>query len=73
MLRLKILANKVIEYKKNKQKLDNDFVNNYKQLGVYPKFLIFKLLIVSDKDDSSILKDTFVALSISIIKNFNMF
>ena len=73
MLRLKIFANKVIEYEKNKQKLDIDFVNNYKQLGVYPKFLIFKLLIVSDKDDSSILKDTFVALSISIIKNFNMF
>ena len=73
MLRFKIFANKVIEYEKNKQKLDIDFVNNYKQLGVYPKFLIFKLLIVSDKDDSSILKDTFVALSISIIKNFNMF
>ena len=73
MLRLKIFANKVIEYEKNKQKLDIDFVKNYKQLGVYPKFLIFKLLIVSNKDDSSILKDTFVALSISIIKNFNMF
>ena len=73
MLRLKIFANKVIEYEKNKQKLDIDFVNNYKQLGVYPKFLIFKLLIVSDKDDSSILKDTFITLSISIIKNFNMF
>ena len=73
MLRLKIFANKVIEYEKNKQKLDIDFVSNYKQLGVYPKFLIFKLLIVSDKDDSSILKDTFITLSISIIKNFNMF
>ena len=73
MLRLKIFANKVIEYEKNKQKLDIDFVKNYKQLGVYPKFLIFKLLIVSDKDDSSILKDTFITLSISIIKNFNMF
>ena len=28
---------------KNKLKLDIDFLNNYKQLGVYPKFLIFKL------------------------------
>ena len=30
-------------YKENKLKLDIDFLNNCKQLGVYPKFLIFKL------------------------------
>ena len=32
-----------LEYKKNKLKLDIDFLNNWKQLGVYPKFLIFNL------------------------------
>ena len=35
----------------NKLKLDIDFVNNSKQLGVYLKFLIFKLPNVSNKDD----------------------
>ena len=42
--------------KKNKLKLGIDFLNNYKQLGVYPKFLIFKLPVVSNKDASSIRK-----------------
>ena len=37
-----------LEYKKNKLKLDIDFLNNCKQLGVYPKFLIFKLPNVSN-------------------------
>ena len=37
-----------LEYKKNKLKLDMDFINNCKQLGVYPKFLIFKLPNASD-------------------------
>ena len=32
-----------LEHKKNKLKLDSDFLNNWKQLGVYPKFLIFNL------------------------------
>ena len=32
-----------LEYKKNKLKLDIDFLNNCKQLGVYPKFLIFTI------------------------------
>ena len=36
-----------LEYKKNKLKLDIDFLNNCKQLGMYPKFLIFKLPNVS--------------------------
>ena len=45
-----------IEYNKNKLKLDIDFLNNCKQLGVYPKFLIFKLPNVSNKDALSIRK-----------------
>ena len=35
-------------------KLDINFLNNSKQLGVYPKFLIFKLPNVSNKDALSI-------------------
>ena len=45
-----------VEYKKNKPKLDVDFLNNCKQLGVYPKFLMFKLSNVSNKDALSIPK-----------------
>ena len=45
-----------LEYKKNKLKLDIDFLNNWKQLGVYPKFLIFKLPNVSNKDAFSVRK-----------------
>ena len=45
-----------LEYKKNKLKLDIDFFNNCKQLGVYPKFLIFKLPNVSNKDAWSVRK-----------------
>ena len=45
-----------LEYKKNKLKLDIDFLNNCKQLGVYPKFLIFKLPNVSNKGTLSIHK-----------------
>ena len=45
-----------LKYKHNKLKLDIDFLNNCKQLGVYPKFLIFKLPNVSNKDASSIRK-----------------
>ena len=40
----------------NKLKLDFDFINNFKQLGLYPKFLIFKLPNVSNKDALSIHK-----------------
>ena len=39
-----------LHYKKNKIKLDIDFLKNCKQLGVYPQFLIFKLPNVSNKD-----------------------
>ena len=45
-----------LEYKKNQLKLDIDFLNNPKQLGVYPKFLIFKPPNVCNKDDLSIFK-----------------
>ena len=45
-----------LEYKKNKLKLDIDFLNNCKQLGVYPKLLIFKLPNVSNKEALSIRK-----------------
>ena len=53
-----------LEYKKNKRKLDIDFLNNRKQLSVYPKFLIFKLSIVSNKDTYSIHKRLLKELSI---------
>ena len=45
-----------LEYKKNKLKLDIDFLNNCKQLGMYPKFIKFKLPNVSNKDALSIRK-----------------
>ena len=41
---------------KNKIKLDIDFLNNCKQLGMYWKFLTFKLPHVSNKDALSIRK-----------------
>ena len=40
----------------NKLKLDIDFLNNCKQLGVYPKFLILKLPNASYEDAVSICK-----------------
>ena len=45
-----------LAYKKNKPKLGINFLNNCKQHGVYPKFLIFKLPNVSNKDAVSIRK-----------------
>ena len=47
---------KKLEYKNNKLKLDVNFLNNCKQLGVYPKFLIFKLPTVSNNNALSIRK-----------------
>ena len=41
-----------LECKNNELKLDNDFLNSCKQLGVYPNFLIFKLLNFSNKSDA---------------------
>ena len=43
-----------LKYKENKLKLDINFLSNCKQLGVYPKFLIFKLPNVSNKNPLSI-------------------
>ena len=45
-----------LRYKKNKLKLDIDFLNNCKKPGVYPKLLIFRLPNVSNKDGSLIRK-----------------
>ena len=45
-----------LDCKKNKVKQDINFLNNCKQLGVYPEFLIFKLLNVASKDAVSIPK-----------------
>ena len=45
-----------LKYKQNKFKLDMDFLNSCKQLGVYPKFLIFILRNVSNNDALSICK-----------------
>ena len=42
--------------KLDKLKLDINFLNNYKQLGVYPKFRIFKLPNVSNKGALSVRK-----------------
>ena len=45
-----------LDYKKKKQKLGIDFLNNCKQFGVDPKFLIFELPNFSNKDPLSIRK-----------------
>ena len=45
-----------LEFKKNKLKIGIYFLNSCKQLCVYPKFLIFKLPNVSNKDALSIRK-----------------
>ena len=62
-----------LQYKHNKLKLDVDFLNDCKQLGVYPKFLIFKLRMFLIKTLYQFVKDSFVAPSINVIKNSNMF
>ena len=46
---------------------------SFESLDVYPKFLIFKLLNVSNKDALPIVKDSFAAQSTSVIKNSNIF
>ena len=45
-----------LKYHQNQFKLGIDFFSKCKQLGVYPKFLIFKLPNVSNKDALSIRK-----------------
>ena len=63
---------KRLEYKKNKLKLGINF-NSCKQLGVYPKFLIFKLLNVSNKDALSIRKRLLRRAINKLIRNSNIF
>ena len=48
-----------LEYKKKKLKLGIDFLNNWKQLAVYPRFIMFKLPNISNKDTLSICKRIF--------------
>ena len=62
-----------LENTKNKLKLYIKFLKNCKQLGVYPKFLIFKLPNVSNKTLYQFVKDSFVAPSTSVINNCNIF
>ena len=50
---------KKLECKKKKLKLGIDFLNNWKQLGVYPRFIMFKLPNISNKDTLSICKRIF--------------
>ena len=61
-----------LRYKKNKLKLDIGFLNNCKKPGVYPKFLIFRLLNVSKKMVLQFVKDSFLAPSRNVIKNFKI-
>ena len=46
----------MVIWKRNKLKLDIDFLNSCKQFGVYPNFLIFKLPNPANKDALSIRK-----------------
>ena len=62
-----------LRYEKNKLKLDIDFLNNCKKPSVYPKFLIFRLPNVSKKMVHQFVKDSFLAPSRNVIKNFKMF
>ena len=61
------------EYKKNKLKLGINFLNNCKQLGVYPKFHILQLPNVLNKDVSSIRKRLLRSAINKRIKELNMF
>ena len=62
-----------VENKKNKLKLEIDFLKTCKQLGVYEKFLIFKLPNVSNKDASSVCKRLLRSAVNNHKKNVNMF
>ena len=62
-----------LRYKKNKLKLNTDFLNNCKQLGMYPKSLSLDYQMFQINMLHQFKKDSFVAPSINVIKNFNMF
>ena len=61
------------EYTKNKQKLDMDFLNNCKQLGVIRNSLSLNCRMFLIKTLYQFVKDSFVAPSTSVIKNSNIF
>ena len=61
-----------LKYKHNKLNLDIDFLNNCKQLGVYPKLLFLNFRMFQIKMLYQYVKDAFEAPSINAIKNFNM-
>ena len=56
-----------LKYKQNKLELDIDFLNNCKQLCVYPKFLIFKLW--NDSNKASIFTNIPLQETTDIAKN----
>ena len=62
-----------LECKKNKLKLDIDFLNNWKQIGAYPKFLILNCWIFLIKTLYQFVKDSFIAPPASVTKNPNIF
>ena len=61
------------EYTKNKLKLDIEFPNNCKQLGVIRNSLSLNCQMFLIKTLYQFVKDSFVAPSTSIIKNYNIF
>ena len=74
MLRVKIFKNmKKLEYKKNKLKLDIDFLTNCKQFGVYPISLSLNCRMFPIKMLYQFVKDFFEVPLRSVIKNYNIF
>ena len=61
-----------LECEKKKLKLDINFLNNCKQLGVYPKFLTLNCRMFPTKTFYQFVKDSFVAPSTNVIKNSNI-
>ena len=61
-----------VKYKQNKLKLDIDFLNSCKQLGMYPKFCIFNFGMFQIKMFYQYIKNSVAAQSLNAIKNFNM-
>ena len=62
-----------LEYKKNKLKLDIDFLNNCKHLVCIRNSLTLNCRMFLIKTLYQFVKDSFVAPSTSIIKNSNIF
>ena len=64
---------KKLEYKKNKLKLDIYFFSNCTQLGVIRNSLTLNCWMFLIKTLYQFVKDSFVAPSTSVIKNWNIF